>query len=296
LQPRKFGLLYDQTWDRKTFEATMQHFHSGATVTDAVSFDPQADTATLQEQANVGMTHLKAAGVNDVIAVTGIFPTVFYTAAATSQQYFPEWTVTGWGQSDNAFTGKIYDAQQWRNASGIGAVPVFLQPTTDLEYMYQYKWAYGETLSNTEQGFASQADTLIMPVTTGVHMAWPHLTMESFRDGLFALPPVGGRWCGCIAGAGAIGFGRHLPSYAGDKYSMFEDVAEKWWDPNAVGQDEVGLTAPGQWRFVNGGKRYVPGDIPTGEPPMFDPNGTVTGINGYDNLPPNDKYPRYEKH
>jgi hypothetical protein len=294
-QPRKFGLLYDEVWDRKTFEATLQHFKPGAVVADAVSHDPQADVTALQEAARVQMARFKSKGVNNIITVAGIFPTLYFTQAATAQNYFPEWTVTGWGQSDNSVTGKLYDQQQWRNAFGMGMVMPFVSPTTDGEYVYQYKWMYGQTLTAGEQGYVSQSYTLIFPIALGVHMAGPHLTMETFQAGLFALPPVGGPWCGCVAGYGAVSFGRHIQAYAGEKTAMFEDATEKWWDPNTVGNDEIGLTAPGVWRFVNGAKRYIPGQIPTGEPPMFNPAGTVTGFNGYQSLPPNDRYPRYEK-
>jgi hypothetical protein len=44
------------------------------------------------------------------------------------------------------------------------------------------------------------------------------------------------------------------------------------------------------YRYVDMGKRFLPGQFPPGEPPNFDPANTVTV---YDKLPPQDQYPSY---
>ena len=47
----------------------------------------------------------------------------------------------------------------------------------------------------------------------------------------------------------------------------------------------------GMWRYVNGGKRYLPGQIPSGEPSMFSSAGTVTIFSNY---PPGEAPPKYK--
>ena len=44
------------------------------------------------------------------------------------------------------------------------------------------------------------------------------------------------------------------------------------------------------YRYVDMGKRYLPGQMPTQPFKAFDPANTVTV---YDELPPPDKYPQY---
>ena len=58
---------------------------------------------------------------------------------------------------------------------------------------------------------------------------------------------------------GAWGFG------PGD-YTPTDDFREIWWNPQAVsGQNNQ----PGAWVALNGGQRYLPGQVPAGRPPYF---------------------------
>ncbi len=39
-------------------------------------------------------------------------------------------------------------------------------------------------------------------------------------------------------------------------------MTEVWWDPKTTGLDELGRQGTGMWQFVDGGKRYLPGQWP----------------------------------
>ncbi len=67
-------------------------------------------------------------------------------------------------------------------------------------------------------------------------------------------------------------------------------MAEIWWDPEATGVDEINNEGTGMWRYVDGGKRYLPGEWPEEELRMFDPEGTVTI---FDEAPPEEAPPDY---
>ena len=54
--------------------------------------------------------------------------------------------------------------------------------------------------------------------------------------------------------------------------------------------DELGVDGTGMWTFVDGGKRYLPGEWPKSAPKVFDPNGAVTI---YDTQPPEAKLKDY---
>ncbi len=62
-----------------------------------------------------------------------------------------------------------------------------------------------------------------------------------------------------------------------------------WWDPTATGPDEIRKDGTGMWQYVDGGKRYLPGDWPT-EDKLFDPEGAVTI---YEIAPPEETPPDY---
>ena len=53
-------------------------------------------------------------------------------------------------------------------------------------------------------------------------------------------------------------------------------MTEIWWDPNATGPDEIQREGKGLYRYVDGGKRYLPGEWPDTPSTALDPEGTVT--------------------
>ena len=52
-----------------------------------------------------------------------------------------------------------------------------------------YEWAYGEPPPNNA---ANVLEPLLRNIFTGIQLAGPDLTPETFRDGLFRYPPSGG--------------------------------------------------------------------------------------------------------
>ncbi len=72
-------------------------------------------------------------------------------------------------------------------------------------------------------------------------------------------------------------------------YNGVDDATIIWWDPAATGPDEIRKEGTGMWTFVDGGKRYLPGEWPT-ESKLFDPEGAVTL---YAEPPPGEAPPSY---
>ena len=64
-----------------------------------------------------------------------------------------------------------------------------------------------------------------------------------------------------------------------------DDATEIWWDRAARGEDELSNNGRGLYRYVSGGKRYLPGEWPTSAPKPFVTAGTVTI---YSKPPPQD--------
>jgi hypothetical protein len=124
--------------------------------------------------------------------------------------------------------------------------------------------------------------------------AGPQLTPQTFAKGLFEFPPTGGAKSGHVTSP-TVSYGRHglwdKPPWNLVDLTAYDDVTEIWWDRSASGPDEVGNNGVGMYRYVDGGKRYLPGQHPQAPPKAFDPNGAPTILNA---IPDGEKPPEYE--
>ncbi|CAA9269153.1 MAG: hypothetical protein AVDCRST_MAG50-3376 [uncultured Acidimicrobiales bacterium] len=276
---RTFGLVYYETADNayKSGAEFFQKELAAKNVQLADSIPYLLDLAKAPEDAKGIIARLKDKGVTTVaLASDAQFP-IFLTKEATNQNYFPEWFVTGSTGTDTATYGRQYDAQQWKNAFGISYLLARVAPEVEQAEVNYVNWHLGEELSS----YPSITDWLRL--FTGIHLAGPKLTPETFRDGLFSFKPVRGH----ITQFGSS-YGKGL--WPWDDYLAADDVAELWWDPAA---EELvgGVPRKGMYRYVNMGKRYLPGELPA-ELKVFDPAGTSLL---YTARPEGDKPPQYPR-
>lgn len=264
-QTRKFANVYYET-PEKAYKAGSDLLDKvlaqyGAEMADHIPYP--FDLSTAQSQARTIIARLKAKGITSVLMATDWAYPVFFTQEATQQDYWPEWFSSG-ASVTNLF-GRSYDQQQWANAYSANIAPIAEELTDPYRL---WNWHFGDEPPapccywNTWMFF------------TGVHMAGPTLTPETFRDGMFAYPPSGGRASGQVATM-QISFGGH-GGFGFDDYTGIDDLDLAWWDPAAVGRDEAGNAGTGMWRHLDGGRHYLPGEYPTQEPAFFDPTGTIT--------------------
>jgi hypothetical protein len=226
----------------------------------------ELNPGTLQEQATTIISRLKEAGVTSVILGGDPIAPKTFTEVATAQDYHPEWIMgTGTLQDVNAF-GRTYDQDQWAHAFGFSYLAARL-PTGQSAPDELYEWWAGE--------LAPADDTVgvIWPnpgtFFSALQEAGPNLTVETFRAGMFAgdVPEP-------AITQPAITYGEHGIWDEVD-YNGIDDVAEIWWDPDAVGDDELRRTGNGMYRFVDGGVRYLRGKL-TSDLKVFDEAGTIT--------------------
>ena len=120
--------------------------------------------------------------------------------------------------------------------------------------------------------------------------AGPNLTPQSFIDAMFntaqnpsdPLTAVRLSW-------GAKG---RWPAELEPDYYGVDDQTEIWWDPTALGQDELGRDGTGMYRWVAGGKRYYPGERPDDAGAFFVQEGS---IDRYQDLPKGEELPDYPR-
>ncbi len=234
----------------------------------------------LAEKSRAIISRLKEEGVTTVVFLGDPIMPIYLTKAATDQDYFPEWIITGTVLTDTTVFGRQYDQAQWSQAFGLGATPVNV-PLQKGESWTTYTWFHGSDPEATNVLRVAYEPIRIFML--GVHMAGPELTPETFRDGMFAYPPTGG-----TPTAPQLSFGNHgyfeNPDYVG-----VDDMREIWWKAGVAGPDEQDkTTATGMLFSSNDGERYLPGTMPDTEPDVFD---EATSVTGYPE--PLDKAPTY---
>ena len=282
-EPRRIGMIYTDRWSRDFMEE--QAAQNGFDLVEAVSYDEGAENTQRQERARVIAARMKDAGVTTVIAGTDNLFTRTITEAATEQQWFPEWIITGYSGQDTAFFARGYDQEQWAHAFGPSPLGVSVadQPSSLAAF---FEWHHGREPVSLSERFS--LSTLKWPMAC-LHLAGPELTPESFSEGCFALPPSLGSYCDCVTSPGvAFGDGR-LPW---TDYTGFDDMNEKWWDPAFERTTATGRVVVGEYMKVDDGRRYAVGEWPEQQPRVFDPDAAIGVLYEY---PPNDTPPSYER-
>ena len=305
-QPRGFGLVYEDSpgqaglRDAEALERSLRR--AGVDLLDSVGFPGSAGTATAagSAEAHRVVSRLRQAGVTTVLYVgDGLFP-VFMTQEATRQGYGPEWVLLGPGVAgggsvsfgggggagltgaDTTFAGRAYDQTQWAHAFGLSFSGARVAPGQG-EAWRVHAWHTGQAPpARASHALIYRAPWIFF---TGMHLGGPVVTPASVHDGLFRLPPAGR---GMVTSP-SVSFGRH-GLWPGDDHGAGDDVTELWWDATTPGPDESGSQGVGMYRYVDGGRRYLPGQQPTVDSGAFDRTGTVTI---YDELPPSDRPPSY---
>ena len=289
-EKRVFGLLWYNTPDglykvgADFFEKELSRY--GASL--KVSLGYPSDLAAAQEQTRSLISRLKSEGVTSVIFAGDPITPATFTQEAANQQWQPEWIITGSALTDTSLFGRTYNKDQWSRAFGISFLSL-RAPEQHTDAYRIHEWHGGRPPDAANTYGVLYAPFFIFG--TGVHMAGAKLTPETFAQGLFSYP-VTNR--GAVTGP-TISWGRH-GIWDKDPWKLidlmaYDDVTEIWWDNNAVGPDEVGNEAPGMYRYVDGGKRYLPGTQPTSDPRVFDPKGSPTIL---EEFPANEKSPDYE--
>lgn len=279
---RVFGAVHYDTPDGQQTEAFAFFRRSlqreGVTLAADIPFF--LDIARAQENARTMIAKLKDAGVTSVIYYGDPLTPKYLTEEATAQDYFPEWIIGPNVFADTAVFGRTYDQRQWRHAFGVSLIAARgTQDTSQSRNLYI--WGYGEPPPNNTYAVILGD---IAPLFTGVHLAGPNLTPETFQAGLFRAPARRGTPLNPSVSRGRHGI------WPGIDRGGSDDATLIWWDPEAEGESEIGNQGKGLYVFVNGGTRYRRGEWPKTDPGLFDRS---KGVTIYEEIPPEDRPPRY---
>ena len=255
-KPRVFGLLAYDT-PSGTFGPVRDNLTrelAGYGVTVAATGTYLLDVSQAQELARTLITKMKSVGVTSIIFDGDPFAPVFLTQEATRQNYFPEWIVTGSVLTDTSAFARLYDQRQWAHAFGLSELSGRVKEQDSDPYRL-HVWQFG----SAPPAPSSYPLIYVNPFLffLGVHLAGPDLTADSYAQAMWSYPLTGGD-----PTVARLSFGRH-GIWTNDDYLGFDDAVEIWWDPHASGQDEIGRAGTGLYRYVDEGRRYLPGTWPS---------------------------------
>ena len=262
----------------KQFEAALADWNVEIKESQNYVLDP----GTLQESASTVIARMKQAGVTSVIFNGDPIAPREFTNEATAQDYWPEWIVTGSVLVDTTAFSRTYDQVQWANAFGVSNLAARVDRVIGGDHSL-YVWFHGEPpRADDNIGVINPA---IQTFYSYYQLVGPELTIENFHDAIFAAEPTRRA---LTAPSISYGYDGIWPAEFEPDYRGIDDVAEVWWDNTVSGLDEIDRDGVGMWRFVNGGQRYKPGEIPEGPPDAFVLEGSVTI---YEQRPDDEEFP-----
>ena len=277
-QTRKFGVIYSGFFDIDYFKAQLKKY--GVTLTAEAAYSLPADasqySSATQEQAPILITKLKDAGVNNVLLLTEYNGVGSATKAATTQDFFPEWTELMFPSDLDILGRSFFDQKQWAHAFGLVWFEPYVKDLVDPSRSV-FQWFWG-----TNKGTAwAGAIPPLLSLYTGAQLAGPHLTGKTVTAAWNKYPGVGGY------------FSKSCCTMEVSPDPLVWGVSLGWWstDTVATGQLELGGTAAGAWMYMNNARRYVYGHFPKGEPKFFDKSLAVPS---FDAVPASEpKQPKY---
>jgi hypothetical protein len=263
-QTRTFGVVSDGSIDDDLF---VEHFGTFGGRVAQVGTLPGEDADAVQTAAPTIVTRLKNAGVTTVVPFTGAGNVQVLMETASKQDYFPEWFFTGASYQDIGLLARQYPPEQGRHAFGISFINPSTKPDPETEARTDVvNWYWGRNVGTFSARYIQQLVWLL----SGIHAAGPKLTPQTFKQGLFALPPSGGAATG-RTDSSMTGFAR-TPKLPWDEYAVTAyDFAPYWWDPFTTGPSNgIYVEGEGVGWYVDGGKRYVATTWPKKQFAWFD--------------------------
>jgi hypothetical protein len=257
---RRFGLIYfngargtvypEGEQARQAFVREFARYGLRFEVEIGYIYDPGRN----QQDVTNMIAQMKDAGVTTIVPAWDPLYPILITREATNQLYFPEWFIIGTGLSDTITGGRLYDQQQWRHAFGISPLWVPWATVANSSGYREYHHMRPQDPPGAEGVLVNIYRARIQTLFRGIHLSGPTLTREGFAAAQYSYPPTGG-----TAGLPLVYLTPEFPT-------EIKDFSEVWWDADTRGPDERGEVANGMMRRADGGRRYQPGQWPTGDP------------------------------
>jgi hypothetical protein len=207
---------------------------------------------------------MEQANVSTIICFCGTFPFGALMRAASSNDYHPEWIGSTFGGLDQVVILELAaaPANELRSLFGLTFVPRQIDPLLEPynAALEEGDPTLGPQTKSTDYSNFTQVYRPLLMLASGLQMAGPHLTPQTFLAGLrrtqFPNPVTS-------IHAGAVG----VPP---DGYSFTDDAAEWWWSNTARGPySDDAAAGKGAICYIDGGARHGLGGWSDTEPAFF---------------------------
>jgi hypothetical protein len=239
-------------------------------------YNYQLDISRFPDQAAQASVQFAAAGVTTVVLACDFISVTVLTAAASQQQWHPEWFTIGVGGVDLDNTARLYDQQQVNGhlfgPSQLGDAVQLIGPNSEPGQVY--KIATGKTLPEGTNGDYHS----LVHIYNLLQAAGPVLTPENIANGVGTIP---------IRGAAPFPAGRwsfidNPRGQPGGDHTAVQDAREVYWvaepgtdtasgaaarDPYYNGPDGKN----GTFKVTYNGERFVNEAWPSEDPPIYPP-------------------------
>ncbi|MDQ1438529.1 MAG: hypothetical protein QOK43_2158 [Acidimicrobiaceae bacterium] len=246
---RKFGIIVDTTTKDQLPPVDIRPLQEVLR-----SCDSEADVVewSAGEQASAMLVGLRNDGVTSIL-YTGATPTLSTTImpAATGQGYQPEWLISNFGHQDDDDAATYFAPDQAQHVLGLQVYSKTL-PNEDLPST----WALREANPAEYGGYTNHwiYESLLV-LASGIQMAGPRLTPETFQAGLFKTRFPN-------PGAGAAPYYQATVGFPG-VHSFVQDLAPVWLSSS---DKSVATARAPSYCYVFQGRRFKAGTFPDALP------------------------------
>jgi hypothetical protein len=252
-QPRKFAVLtpsnqgYQECADRVQNIDAQQYGVAGNRFD---RYNYPLDISQWPSDANSAATQFAANNDTTVILACDPLIPIFLTQDARTQQYFPEWMLTGVALTDQDNLAQLWDQTEIKG---------HLFGLSQLGSYAKFQDQNGEAAKTLRAaGIPVNQGTVLtyyelLPIFDQLQAAGPVLTPANIAAGTRSLPRLGGS----TAADGTW--------YYGTSHTAIIDSREIYYDENQTSPDGKA----GTYVEIYGGRRFEVGQYPTGEPPFY---------------------------
>lgn len=224
----------------------------------AAAFDVTADLARGPGEVATAMAQMRSKGITTIVLASELITAIVAMQQADQSAYEPEWVQFGTYGLDLNNIAPLMSPTQTDQLFGLSGWEI-PRPVAETECVRAYRTI--DPNNNPDGGFCIIFWWALEQTMAGIQEAGPNLTPSTFEEGLFR---HGKRY---RPEPWAIQGG-----YAPGDRSYVDKMGEIWWDGDATDPQAGG---GGAYRWLDGGRKYGPGEIPDGDVPLFE-SGILT--------------------
>jgi hypothetical protein len=237
------------------------------------TYNYQLDITRFADEAARAIVQFAADRVTTIFLACDPLSPIFLTQQARGQEYFPEWVINSAGLTDVEQFARLWDQEeiQWSlwGMSQLGDISRILGPKG--EGTITYKKAFGTDIPpGTQSVYYGVLGIFGILQATG-----PNLTQQNLAAAYWRLPPGG-------APHFEVGYTSYLTDpfgKPGHDHTAVDDMREVYWLCTSFSGDAEGTSRCASPKGSDGkgglyvptynGKRFLPGEWPVGEAPVF---------------------------